>query len=148
MKKHYFALLLFTTILLSCANKDSDKEKNFGEIYSNCEMNTVLKFPKIEFDGVAHIVIIENLSAYEFVFFSRNAEMWRFDNSEWLAVESDSSIFDAGADELYISAYDFRGLPVNPIATAGETIRIAVTGNFIINGIRNEKCIGAFADYV
>lgn len=150
MKKILLLLIIF---LLSCTNTDSSKEKSFNDIYVNCEMNTSLsiKFPKIQLDTRNIAVFIENPSGYEFIFsYPESVQMWRFDNSKWSIVETDPKyVFsNAGADEIYVDAHNFRTVPINPFANVGETIRIAITGNFIINGMHDEKCIGAFADYV
>jgi hypothetical protein len=149
MKKSFYLILFLLFSLLSCTNLDSDKEKEFGRFYESCEMNTLIKLSfearQSDDDGIFD-VYIDNFSAQEFVFsYSSDVEIWYFDNSRWSKVSN--NIKNLGSDELYIDGNGFRVIPVNPSTNKNITIRIVVTGNYYENGLQENQCFGAFADY-
>ena len=148
-KLFYLALFLVMT-LLSCA-KNHNKEQLFNEIYQNCDMNTQIKlsFQKIQFGNTINVnVYIQNLSKEEYIFsLSSNLEMWRFTKRSWEIVPSEMNITNLGADELHTDGNNFTVVPINPSATNNDVVRVVVTGKLYENGVLNNKCIGAFADY-
>jgi hypothetical protein len=149
MKKSLYLILFFFVTLLSCTGLDSNKEEEFSRFYDSCEMNTLIKlsFEKRKSDNDGRFdVYIDNLSIQEFVFsYSSDLEIWYFDNSIWSTVSN--NIKNLGSDELYIDGNGFRAIPINPSTNKNITIRIVVTGNYYENGLQENQCFGAFADY-
>lgn len=134
--------------LSGCTPQTSIKEKQFGEIYKNCEMNTLIKisFQKRQGDQSRFDFSVENLSAQEFVFsYKANLAILSFDNDEWAGVSNNVNNF--GADELYVGGNDYRIFAINPTASTTDKIRIVVTGKFPNYGNQSDECFGGYEDY-
>jgi hypothetical protein len=152
-------ILLFAIFITGCAkNSTLEAEKQFAEMYENCEMNTLLKMSYVGklYEGDRSInYSIEPTSNISVVFpVGDNVKLLSFDieQDKWVEIKNNVQYFPVGGKYIVgkndrDKEYEYKLNDVIPMLGKKTEVRIVIHGHTYENEVETDKCVGAFLDF-